>query len=229
MSRWWVALLLGMGGLALQASEMPATFIGMVEAHNRLRSPLGLPPLRWSPAAAEQAQANRLRSGLGRQPRQPRLPGALQPRPRTASALWRKRAARLRRRPLRGPVARSRIGGGTLGGRWSGHRSRDRRVPQPQRYPLRPVPRHRRTGDPGHRLRRRPLPQRRSLGLQLLPAQHADGGRERPAHHPVATGRARPPDGGRGGVCWRPFFWRGDAGCGFPRRWRWWRPQTPRP
>lgn len=57
MSRWWVALLLGMGGLALQASEMPATFVGMVEAHNRLRSPLGLPPLRWSPAAAEQAQS----------------------------------------------------------------------------------------------------------------------------------------------------------------------------
>lgn len=56
MIRRCLALSLWAFVLPLQAYEVPARFIGMVEAHNELREPLGLPPLRWSAVAAEQAQ-----------------------------------------------------------------------------------------------------------------------------------------------------------------------------
>jgi hypothetical protein len=50
------ALLLCMLVLPLPASELAPRWADMVDAHNALRRPLGLPPLRWSPTAAEQAQ-----------------------------------------------------------------------------------------------------------------------------------------------------------------------------
>lgn len=57
MIRRWCALALCSLVLPLQASSIPPTFVGIVEAHNRLRSPLELPALRWSSVAAEQAQS----------------------------------------------------------------------------------------------------------------------------------------------------------------------------
>lgn len=56
MIRCWCTLALWALVLPLQANEVPARFTGMVEAHNQLREPLGLPPLRWSTTAAGLAQ-----------------------------------------------------------------------------------------------------------------------------------------------------------------------------
>lgn len=56
MKRAWLLplTLLALWGIA--NADEPPMFRGMVDAHNAVRGPLGIAPLRWSPLAARQAQ-----------------------------------------------------------------------------------------------------------------------------------------------------------------------------